>query len=215
MACTSDDDGASPTTTVAGTTTTASATTTTGGPIVPARVTLGVLVPGAGLLDELYSAQERGLGFARDDIATGGGELTLAFEEAPPGGSEVDVVDDLVGKGPKSIVGPAGSSPALAIQPDLAKLDAVACTASATVSGLTLNQARHLFRTVISDDDGQPVADRIIAKRAADAGAGWHALCPLRRLHAARNSWLPAPTAEGLAPPQRYLFTVISTTTRR
>jgi len=207
MACTSDKNDSEASTTTAAASTTAAATTTSGTtPATGGKLTLGVLAPGPGLLDELFTAQTRALNFAVADVKAGNGELTLESAAVDPGKTELDVLPGLVGKGAKSIVGPAGSTSALAVQPELSKQGAVACSASATVTGLTANQdPGHMFRTVVSDSVmATELSDRIVAKRNTDAaGAAWKVAIVARGDDFGQtmaNEVAAALTAQGLAP---------------
>ncbi len=141
---------------------------------------LGVLVPPPGLGATLFQAQQRGVGFAADDIASGGGvlggTLNVTETETPLGGSEVDVVDDAVSGGARVLFGPGGSSAAQQVLPELARLETVSCSASATLPDLTVGQdPMSLFRTALPDNVLTAyLSDKVVERRDADApGAAW------------------------------------------
>lgn len=167
---TSDDEGtppSSPTTAGGG-----------GGPTAPGPtgdgLTVGVLRPATGLLDELFAAQERGIALAAADIADGGGvlggPLTVEPIDVEPGSTVVEALGDGVGDRP--LIGPAGSTSALLLKPELPRLGTTACSASATLAGLTEGQDTPLlFRTVVGDDVMVARVADLVAERRAAAGA--------------------------------------------
>jgi branched-chain amino acid transport system substrate-binding protein len=145
-----------------------------------AGLNLGVLVPPPGLGATLFQAQQRGVTFAADDIASGGGvlggPLNVTNTDTPLGGSEVDVVDAAVSGGARVLFGPGGSSSAQQVLPELARLNTVSCSASATLPDLTVGQdPLSLFRTALPDNVLTAyLSDKIVERRDADApGAAW------------------------------------------
>jgi branched-chain amino acid transport system substrate-binding protein len=176
--CTSGDDDsadttAAPTTTAAPATTPAPAEST-----VPAepQFTLGVLVPPAGLTSELFTAQQRGVGFAEEDIDGGGGVLGAPLgvieQDVPPGSPSPQVLDDLVDEGAGAILGPTSSNAAKQAVPELQRLRSLACSASVTAPYATAGQEDGLvfFRTVVPDQYfTAELANEIIARRDAQA----------------------------------------------
>jgi branched-chain amino acid transport system substrate-binding protein len=141
---------------------------------------VGVLAPSPGLLATLFQAQSRGIAAAAADIAAGGGviggPLDVEQFDTPLGSTEFDVVDDAVDSGARVLIGPAGSTSALEVLPELSRLSTVACSASATLPGLTADQEQlAMFRTALPDDVlTSYLADQIMERRdAAAPGAAW------------------------------------------
>lgn len=179
----SDDDSSTDTTdtTVAVTETTGAAeeTTTTVG-LEGEGLAVGVLAPSPGLLATLFQAQTRGIGFATDDIAGGGGVLGGPLNtnqiDTPLGSSELSIASDAMDAGARVLIGPAGSASAAELLPELQRLNTVSCTASATLPGLTYGQEQPaLFRTAVPDDVMIAyLAEKIIERRDETApGAAW------------------------------------------
>jgi branched-chain amino acid transport system substrate-binding protein len=134
-------------------------------------LTLGMLAPGAGLLNTLVVGQQRGLQLAIDDINAAGGVLggpvasVTATEAAET--PLADTVEELVGHGASVIVGPVGSSNAAALLPILSERQLLACSASATATSLTTSAdtaAPPTFvRTALRDDHlAAIVADQLM-----------------------------------------------------
>ena len=118
---------------------------------------VSVLSPAPGLLANLFPAQQRGIALAADDIAAAGGVLEgpLAVTDVPTelGRTEAQNVRGAVQDGARALIGPAGSSSAALVRPELSRNDTVGCSASATLPGLTAGQEEtFLFRTAISDE---------------------------------------------------------------
>ena len=141
---------------------------------------VGVLAPTPGLLATLFQAQTRGITFAADDIAIGGGvlggQLNVTQTDTPLGSTELAVASDAVDAGARVLIGPAGSTSALELLPELARLNTITCSASATLPGLTYGQTQpSLFRTAVPDDVMTAyLAEQIIARRDEQAaGAAW------------------------------------------
>jgi peptidoglycan hydrolase-like protein with peptidoglycan-binding domain/ABC-type branched-subunit amino acid transport system substrate-binding protein len=184
VASCSDDDGAAAQTTVAPTTEAPEPEVTDPDPgdeLTGEGLQLGVLAPAPGLLTTLFEAQQRGIAFAAEDIAAGGGvldgQLTTTTFTAPLGGSEAEVVQAAFDDGASALIGPAGSEAAAATRSVLDQSGGIACSASATVPGLTAEQdALGLFRTALPDDVMvSHVADTIIDRRDAEApGTAWN-----------------------------------------
>jgi branched-chain amino acid transport system substrate-binding protein len=178
-ACTDDADDSVPTTTVPTTSTSVSEVTAT---TVPEGegLTVGLLAPGPGLVDELFVAQRRGMSFAAADVTAGGGVLggALAVEEASAsvGTPEAALLGDLADRGAGVFAGPVASSSAPAMLEELTARGSLACSASASLPSVTYGQEElALFRTVIPDDVfvGQ-LAEKIVERRDEVApGAGW------------------------------------------
>ncbi len=166
-------DGATATTAEAAAATTEPALTGDG-------LAVGVLAPSPGLLATLFQAQRRGIDAAQADIAAGGGvlggPLDVAQTDTPLGSTEADIAADVVDDGARVLIGPAGSDAASLLLPELQRLGAVSCSASATVPGLTYAQEQPvLFRTAVPDDVLTAyLTQQIVARRDAEApGAAW------------------------------------------
>ena len=78
--CSSDDDSSSESTVPATTEATEASAPTTEAGLTGEGLELGLLAPSPGLLATLFQGQERGSGFAADDVNDGGGVLDLAAE---------------------------------------------------------------------------------------------------------------------------------------
>jgi branched-chain amino acid transport system substrate-binding protein len=142
---------------------------------------VGVLSPPPGLLANLFPAQQRGITLATEDIAAAGGVLDgpLAVTDVPTelGRTEAQNVRGAVQDGARALIGPAGSSAAALVRPELSRNDTVACSASATLPGLTAGQDDpFLFRTAISDEVTIAyLAERLAERRdAADTDEPWN-----------------------------------------
>ncbi len=178
LAACSDDDATEGTEAPASTTTgpgrpgTAPASATTAPAAEPA-FTVGYLAPGVGLLNALGIGQQRGLTLAVDEVNAAGGVLggpvaVVTAEESADRPIDA-VLDDLVAQEPDVIVGPVGSSSAVAVTPLLAEQSLLACSASATATSLTVdvdteNDAPLTFvRTALRDDQfARLVADELM-----------------------------------------------------
>ncbi len=170
-ACSGDDDDA--------TTTTASTVPVTTAPAAPGDTaeetvaepayTFALLAPGHGQLEPFVPAQERALELAIEDINAAGGVLggpvaSVHRDEATDVPIETDV-DELVASGADAILGPVGSTSAVALVPLLAERHLLGCSASTTAVSVTAgNTVSTFFRTALRDDVAAPViADRIMA----------------------------------------------------
>ena len=154
-------------------------TTTTAG-LDGVGLAIGVLAPPPGLLATLFQAQTRGIGFAVDDIANGGGVLGGSLStnqiDTPLGSTELSIASEAIDAGARVLIGPAGSTSAAELLPELQRLNTVTCTASATLPGLTYGQQQPaLFRTAVPDDVMVAyLAQKIIERRdEAAPGAPW------------------------------------------
>ncbi len=160
----SSDSGSSPTTapaTTAPATTepapeSTSAETSTSVDAANAGLVFGFLRPPAGVLYDLSVGQERALQFAVDDINAAGGvngrPATIVTADEPLGGAAIDGLDALITKGANVILGPIGSSSALAVVPQLESRQMILCSGSASVPQLaTLDTVSAFYRTVLSD----------------------------------------------------------------
>lgn len=182
-ACSDDGNDAADTTTAqttAETTADTDAPTTTGAALTGDGLSIGVLAPTPGLLATLFQAQTRGITAAAADIAAGGGvlggELNVTQIDTPLGSTETQMAGDAVDAGARALIGPAGSTSALELLPELARLNTGTCTASATLPGLTYGQEQPiLFRTAVPDDVmAAYLAQQIIARRDEQApDAAW------------------------------------------
>jgi branched-chain amino acid transport system substrate-binding protein len=176
-ACTGDDDTSTTTTTAAPATSAAPGTSAepTTSPAAPGFI-IGYLRPPAGVLAQLTAGQELALRLAVDDInAAGGIRGTMVGSVAvsePLDGNLQTAVDQLVDAGANVILGPAGSTSALALIPLLEPDKQVACSASATSPLLTETDTDGwFFRTALSDSFTVGLAaDRVAAARDAAGG---------------------------------------------
>ena len=120
-------------------------------------LTVGVLAPSPGLLSTLFQGQQRGIDFAVEDIADGGGvlggPLDATTTPAPLDGSEAELVPTAVEAGAEALIGPTGSTDAFEYRDAVQAADSISCSPSATVPGLTADQESFgLFRTALPDD---------------------------------------------------------------
>ncbi len=175
--CSSDDDSSSDSTVPA--TTEASAPTTEAG-LTGDGLDVGLLAPSPGLLATLFLGQDRGSGFAVDDVNSGGGvldgPLTITRSVAEPGAEPTANAQAAVDAGAQALIGPAGSADIVAVRDEIASLGSTACSASASLPGATLGQdPLALVRTVLPDDVTTTyLAGRIISRRDEVApGAAW------------------------------------------
>ena len=141
---------------------------------------VGVISPSQGLLTTLFQGQSRGIDFAVEDIADGGGvlegPLDVTTTQTPLDGIEADVVPSEIEAGAQALIGPTGSDNAAEYRDAVADADSISCSASATLPGITYGQESFgLFRTALPDDVlVSYLADTILARRdAEDPGAVW------------------------------------------
>ena len=184
---------------------------------------VGVIAPSQGLLTTLFQGQTRGIDFAVEDIADGGGvlegPLDVTTTQTPLDGIEADVVPTVVDEGAQALIGPTGSDNGAEYRDAVAEADSISCSASATLPGLTYGQESFgLFRTALPDDVlVSYLADTIIARRDAEApGAAWKVAIVARADDyglAVGNGLAVSLQSRGLAPsvvdynPRRVLFT--------
>jgi peptidoglycan hydrolase-like protein with peptidoglycan-binding domain/ABC-type branched-subunit amino acid transport system substrate-binding protein len=184
---------------------------------------LAAIAPSPGLLSTTFDAQQRGLGFAADDIATGGGvldgPLTVSPLDTPLGSTQADVVPTAIDGGAQVLVGPTGSSGAADYRAAVETAGAISCSATASVPGITADQdAFGLFRTSMSDDIVVSfLANTIVDRRDAEApDAPWKVAIVARSDDyglAVGNGLALSLQARGLAPtvidynPRRVSFT--------
>jgi branched-chain amino acid transport system substrate-binding protein len=136
-------------------------------------LTIGYLAPGVGLLNALGIGQQRGLTLAIDEINAAGGVLggpvaVVTAEESADRPIDA-VLDDVLAQEPDVIVGPVGSSSAVALTPLLAERSLLACSASATATSLTADVDTEddapltFVRTALRDDQfARLVADELM-----------------------------------------------------
>jgi branched-chain amino acid transport system substrate-binding protein len=181
LAACSGDDEAAPTSSAAASTSAAPAPDTTSAatePTTPAEpgeagFVFGFVRPAAGLLRELSTAQEAALQLAVDDINDAGGvngaPATIVSVDEPLNGDVAAAVADVIDEGANLVLGPVGSTGAIAALRTLTDRGAIACSASATTPQLTqLDTAGVFFRTAMPDTFTlQAVADQIEADLAA------------------------------------------------
>ncbi len=181
-ACSSDDDGSTatsaPSDSTPATTTTAtdSATPTTEAPAGPTNaLSVGLIRPTIGILLPVFSAQQRGVELAAQDIADAGDLLEVTSTAGAIASTEVDEASMLADGGITSFIGPVGSGDAAEVSAALGERNAVTCSASATVTGLTAAGNTTLFRTAIPDDvTVTRFADGVATVRDdTAAGAAW------------------------------------------
>ena len=141
---------------------------------------MGVLAPSPGLLTTLFQGQQRGIDFAVEDIAEGGGvlggPLDATTTAAPLDGTEADIVPTAVEEGAQALIGPTGSSGALEYRDAVQNANSISCSPSASVPGLTADQETFgLFRTALPDDVTVGyLTDMVMDRRDAQApGAAW------------------------------------------
>jgi len=142
---------------------------------------VGLIAPSPGLLSTVFQATQRGVELAADDVADGGGvlggPLTVGVTEAPLDGTEADVVPAAVDDGAKALIGPTGSTDALAYRDAVAAAESISCSPTASVPGITDGQETFgLFRTALPDDVVVSyLADVIEVRRDAEAaGVAWN-----------------------------------------
>ncbi len=142
---------------------------------------VGVLAPSPGLLTVLFQGQQRGIDFAVEDIADGGGvlggPLDATTTAAPLDGTEADLVPTAVEDGAQALIGPTGSSGALEYRDAVQNADSISCSPSASVPGLTADQETFgLFRTALPDDVTVGyLTDMVMDRRDEQApGAAWN-----------------------------------------
>jgi branched-chain amino acid transport system substrate-binding protein len=171
-ACSDDGDKTEPTTTASAPAGTTAPAATTTAPVTAeeAGFTFGLLMPGAGLTDELAVSQQRALGLAVADINDAGGLLGKPVRSITVTQSSSESVNDsvqqLLDQGADIVLGPVGSDDALASLSTLSKEKAVACSGAATQPGLTAQApAGAFFRTALTDDHSVAFAAEQIAAR--------------------------------------------------
>jgi branched-chain amino acid transport system substrate-binding protein len=179
--CSSDDDDTSPSTQAPSPETTQAAPETTEAGLTGEGLDLGLLAPSPGLLAGLFQGQARGTALAATDVDEAGGvlegPLTITSYAAEPGAEPVENVRAAVDGGAQGLIGPAGSDAAQAVRDEVASLGSIACSASATLPRITLEQeAMSLFRTALPDDITTTyLTSAITARRDAEApGAAWN-----------------------------------------
>jgi branched-chain amino acid transport system substrate-binding protein len=177
-ACSGDDDD-SPSSTEATPTTEESAPTTEAG-LTGEGLDVGLLAPSPGLLATLFRGQERGTGFATDDINDGGGvlegPLSITTSPAEPGAEPTANAQAAIEAGAQALIGPPGSADIIEVRDEIESLGSTACSASASLPGATLGQETlSLVRTVLPDDvTSTYLAGQIIARRDETApGVAW------------------------------------------
>ena len=141
---------------------------------------VGVLAPSPGLLTTLFQGQQRGIDFAVEDIADGGGvlggPLDATTTPAALDGSEADLVPTVVEDGAQALIGPTGSSGAFEYRDAVKNANSISCSASASVPGLTADQETFgLFRTALPDDVTVGyLTEMVLGRRDEQApGAAW------------------------------------------
>ncbi len=179
--CSSDDDDASPTTEASPATTEAAAPETTEASLTGEGLEVGLLAPSRGLLASLFQGQERGSALAASDVdAAGGvldGPLTITSYPADPGAAPSENVQTAVDGGAQSLIGPASSDDAVAVRDEVASLDSITCSASATLPSITRDQeTMALFRTALPDDITTTYLTSVIVDRrdAVSPDAAWN-----------------------------------------
>jgi branched-chain amino acid transport system substrate-binding protein len=179
--CSSDDDDTSPSTQAPAPETTEPAPETTEAGLTGEGLDVGLLAPSPGLLAGLFQGQARGAALAATDVDEAGGvlegPLTITSYPAEPGAEAVENVRAAVDGGAQSLIGPAGSDAAEAVRNEVASLGSIACSASATLPRITLEQdTMSLFRTSLPDDITTTyLTSAITARRDAEApGAAWN-----------------------------------------
>src|SRR3954449_10707249 len=128
-ACSSDDKGAAPassapTTIAPAPVTTAGATTTSVAPSKPPELTFGFIASSQPLLWDIGFAQQNAMSLAIDDVNAGGGVLGAPVDGLTAGSNGGDTADEavteLIGAGADALLGPIGSSEAIAAIPAIA-----------------------------------------------------------------------------------------------
>ncbi len=184
---------------------------------------VGVIAPSQGLLTTLFQGQTRGIDFAVQDIADGGGvldgPLDVTTTQTPLNEIDAAVVPTVIDEGAQALIGPASSTGGTEYRDAVAAADSISCSASASMPGLTSGQeAFGLFRTALPDDVlVSYLADSIIARRDADApGEAWKVAIVARSDDyglAVGNGLASSLLSRGLDPsvvdynPRRVLFT--------
>lgn len=178
--CSGSDDETTPTTEASPETTEAAAPETTEAGLTGQGLALGLLAPAPGLLAGLFQGQERGTSFAAADVADAGGvldgPLAIDIYRAEPGGEPLDNVRAAVEGGAQALVGPAGSTNAIEVRDEVGALGSIACSPSATLPRITLEQeAMAMFRTALPDDITTTYLASVISARrdAAAPAAPW------------------------------------------
>ena len=178
--CSSDDDSSSASTVPETTEATEASAPTTEAGLTGEGLELGLLAPSPGLLATLFQGQERGSGFAADDVNDGGGvlegPLTITNSVAEPGAEPTANVQAAVEAGAQALIGPGGSADIIEVRDEIASLGSTACSASASLPSATRDQeSLSLVRTVLPDDvTSTYLATNIIARRDEVApGAAW------------------------------------------
>jgi ABC-type branched-subunit amino acid transport system substrate-binding protein/peptidoglycan hydrolase-like protein with peptidoglycan-binding domain len=177
----SDDDDTSPTTQAPTPETTEAAPETTEAGLSGEGLEIGLLAPSPGLLAGLFQGQVRGSALAAADVDEAGGvldgPLTITSYPGEPGAEPTENVQAAVDGGAQALIGPAGSDAAETVRDEVASLGSIACSASATLPRITLEQdAMSLFRTALPDDITTTyLTTAITARRDAEApGAAWN-----------------------------------------
>ncbi len=177
--CSSDDDDTT-STTEASPETTADAPETTEASLSGEGLEIGLLAPAPGLLFGSFQGQERGAAFAADDVDEAGGvlegPLIVTSYPAEPGAAPAVNVQEAVDGGAQALIGPAGSDQAEIVRDEVASLDSITCSASATLPRITLDQdSIALFRTALPDDVTTTYLASAIEERrdGVDPGAVW------------------------------------------
>ncbi len=184
--CSGDDDesgstaAATPETTEATPETTGASPETIEAGLTGGGLDVGLLAPSPGLLATLFQGQERGTGFATDDINDGGGvlegPLAIDTSTAESGAEPTANVQAAIDAGAQALIGPPGSAGIIEVRDEIASLGSTACSASASVPSATLGQdALALVRTVLPDDvTSTYLATSIIERRDEVApGESW------------------------------------------
>ncbi|MFT3855815.1 MAG: peptidoglycan-binding protein [Ilumatobacteraceae bacterium] len=170
-ACSSDDDGTATSTKSSGTAesspspvTTAGVTTTTVEPGAPPELTFGFIASNQPLLWDIGFAQQNALALAVEDINAGGGVLGAPVDATTAGSGTGDTVTGavtkLVADGADALLGPIGSTDAIAAIPAIAGAHSLACSASATLPDLNPSPPQaQLYRTALPD---QYTTDQVV-----------------------------------------------------
>lgn len=172
-ACSGDDDAA-PDTTVATESTESIASTEA--PAQEPGLVYGFLRPAPGLLSQFIAAQEQALVLAVDDINAAGGvngaPVGIVYADEAADGDVTAAIASLAEQGASVVLGPIGSTSALAALPALSANGLVACSASATAAQLsTADTAGVMYRTAMTDAYSiTHVADVIEAEAAGKEG---------------------------------------------
>ena len=176
-ACSGDNKTATTTTVPPSTLAPAPVTSSTAPPAVPAKFRFGFVAPAAALLIPLAYAQENALSLAVSDINDAGGVLGAPTEaittDDMAAGSAAAAVTDLVQSGASVVLGPVGSTDALAAIPAVEAAGTAACSASATLPHLNSDPpAAPFYRTALPDQYTVDfMGQQIVARRDAAAPA--------------------------------------------